>query len=776
MPAMAGALDGIRILEFSQGVAGPMACMLLADLGAEVIKLEPPGGDRDRTQPGYLCWSRNKRAVELDLERESGLDAARSLLATADVAVFDGSADRLERLGLDAESLTGRDSALLHVHLPHYGVPGWWSELPVDDSLLWGMSGAAFSQFSWEDVPVQLVTPVLSYAQAVLAAGAIASGLYERARSGEGQALTVSGLHALAGIQSGAVPRSGAFALPRPRGARGPIPNYRLYRCADGKWLFLGTLMPHHFSKALEALDLAGILQMEGIDGEFMNVLKPENIDEVGARLDRRFGERARAEWLDILRENGVPAGAVGTREEWFASETVAANQMRVVLPHPELGPVELPGVPLKLSETPGEVRHVLQRASLEELTSDRPERASAVAGRRAASSSGGPLAGVRVLDLGAIIAAPFASALLASLGADVIKVEPVAGDSFRTYGPGFLGYNQGKRSIALDLKHPDGLETFYALVRSSDVVCDNYRLGVLERLRIDYDALRALNPRIIQLSITAYGSSGALAEDPGFDPLLQAQSGLMAAQGGADEPVFHQIPVNDVASAMVAALGVAAALLARERTGRGQRVETSLASQSVLFQSAELTRYAGRPPSPEGGRDCVGLGALRRFYACADGWLALSCSEQHQFEALCKVLGHPEWAGTQPAERALEEPWDGPLSATLSDAFKRAKRDELIQRLRESGVPAAPAARAGELSDSPLHTANRFFQELDHPLFGPLKGVRGFADYSRTAADFRLRPPLLGEHGESLLAELGASPERISRLARDGVTVFPSG
>jgi crotonobetainyl-CoA:carnitine CoA-transferase CaiB-like acyl-CoA transferase len=775
MPAMEGALDGFRILEFSQGVAGPMACMLLADLGAEVIKLEPPGSDRERAQPGYLCWSRNKRAIELDLERESGLDAARSLLATADVAVFDGSADRLERLGLDAESLTGRDSTLLHVHLPHYGVPGWWSELPVDDSLLWGMSGAAFSQFSWEDVPVQLVTPVLSYAQAVLAAGAIASGLYERARSGEGQALTVSGLHALSGIQSGAVPRSGTFALPRPRGARGPIPNYRLYRCADGKSLFLGTLMPHHFSKALEALDLAEILEMEGIDGEFMNVLKPENVDEVGARLDRRFGERACAEWLDILRESDVPAGAVGIREEWFASETVAANRMRVVLPHPELGPVELPGVPLKLSETPGEVRHVLQRASLEELLSDRPERASAVAERRAASPSGGPLAGVRVLDLGAIIAAPFASALLASLGADVIKVEPVTGDSFRTYGPGFLGYNQGKRSIALDLKHPDGLETFYALVRHSDVVCDNYRLGVLERLRIDYEALRALNPRIIQVSITAYGSSGALAEDPGFDPLLQAQSGLMAAQGGADEPVFHQIPVNDVASAMVAALGVAAALLARERTGRGQRVETSLASQSVLFQSAELTRYAGRPPSPEGGRDCVGLGALRRFYACADGWLALSCSERHQFEALCTVLGHPEWAAAQPPERALEEAWDGPLAATLSDAFKRAKRDELIERLRESGVPAAPAARADELSESPLHTANRFFQELDHPLFGPLKGVRGFADYSRTTAGFSLRPPLLGEHGEALLAELGTSHERISHLVRDGVTVFPS-
>jgi crotonobetainyl-CoA:carnitine CoA-transferase CaiB-like acyl-CoA transferase len=265
-------------------------------------------------------------------------------------------------------------------------------------------------------------------------------------------------------------------------------------------------------------------------------------------------------------------------------------------------------------------------------------------------------------------------------------------------------------------------------------------------------------------------------AEDPGFDPLLQAQSGLMAAQGGEDEPVFHQIPVNDVASAMVAALGIAAALVARERTGRGQRIETSLASQSVLFQSAELTRYAGRPPSPEGGRDCLGLRALRRFYACADGWLALSCSERHQFEALCKVLGHPEWAITQPAERALEEPWDGPLAATLSDALKGAERGELIERLRESGVPAAPVMRADELIESPLHAANRFFQEMDHPLFGPLKAVRGFADYSRTPAGFGLRPPLLGEHGEALLAEIGIAPERISRLARDGVIVSPSG
>ena len=765
---MPGALDGIRILDFTQGLAGPMACMLLADLEADVIVIEPPGGDRLRDHPGYVCWNRNKRRIALDLEKEADLAAVRELLATADAAVFDDSLALREELGLDAAALAQHHPALLCCELPHWGAPGWWSRLPVNDTLLWGLGGGAFAQFSWDDVPVQLVTPQLGYAHAMLAAGAIAAGLYERARSGLGQRLEVSGVHALASIQSGLALRSNDPNRRRALGARGTAPHYKLYQCADGEWLFLATLLPHHFTAALEALDLLDVWEIEGVEGRFENIMLPGVARHVRARLERRFAELSRADALRVLHEAGVPRGPVGRRDAWFAGETVAANGMRAVLEDPELGRVELPGLPLRLSDTPASLRHLARTATLAELRQPNPVPRASEAPRPAWRGQG-PLEGIRVLDLGVIIASPFASAILANLGADVIKVEPPEGDAFRRYGLGFVGYNQGKRSVALDLKQTEGRRAFHDLVRRVDVICDNYRPGVLERLGIDYATLSRINPGLVHASVTAYGSSGPAADDPGFDPLLQAQSGLMGAQGGDDEPVFHQVPVNDTASAMVTVLGIVAALYARERTGRGQRVETSLASQSVLCQSGELVRHAGRPPSPRGGRDCLGLSALERFYAAADGWLGVACAEPAHLRGLCRVIGHPEWA-ERPFAESRSEPWDGELAGQLAAEIEGRPREELLARLRERGVPAAPATRVEELHANPLHLANRFFLDIEHPEFGPLTTVRGFADFERTPGGFARRAPLLGEHDAEVLAELGFEPDRISRLTAAGV------
>ncbi len=756
---MAGAFHGIRILDFTTGVAGPLGCMLLADLGADVVRVGRPPDDPP--DPGELCWSRNKRQVELD----PGDDAVQRLVAGSDVVVFD--TPDAERAGgpLDSAVLRSRHPALVVAALPHWGAPGWWSELPVDDVLLWGLSGAAFAQFSWADVPVQLVTPQLRYAHGMLGACAIAAALAERTHSGRGQRVEVTGIHALGGLQSGALLRAQAAPQRRGHGARGTLPNYRLYRCGDGEWLFLATLIPHHFLAALDAIGLREILELPGVEGRFENVMQPGIAREVRDRVEARFAERDRASWLQRLHAHGVPSGPVGTREEWFASETVAANQMRVTLDHPVLGSVSIPGVPVRLSDTPGSVRHLLETARAEELIAERAVASapSVVRTPEPDPAPAGPLAGVRVLDLGVIIAAPFASTILANFGADVIKVEPLQGDSFRPYGLGFVGYNQGKRSLCLDLKHAAGREVFHDLVRASDVVCDNYRLGVLERLGIDFSVLRAINPRIICTSVTAYGASGPLAPDPGFDPLLQARSGLMRAQGGRDEPVFHQIPVNDTASAMVAAFAICAALYARERTGRGQRIETSLASLSVLCQSQELTWFEGRPPASTGGRDCLGLGALQRFYACADGWLAVSC---HTAEQAAAVLAA---AGDEAPGEQRDEPWDGALAARLADAFKGRPRDALLRELRGRGVPAAAVTSLEEMATHPLHQANRFFAQIDDARFGRLRAVRAFADFERTPGGFSRGAPRLGEHGACVLRELGYDAARIASLAERG-------
>lgn len=762
---MAGAFSGVRIVDLTRELPGALAGMLLADFEADVVRVERPGDRRDAAR--RAGWDRNKRAVELDLGRDRA--TARRLIGAADVALFDDSSES-ERESL----LEGGPPSLLEVRLPHWGAAGEWSGLPADETLLWGMSGAAFAQFSWDDVPVHLVTPQLGYAHGMLAAFATAAALYERAHSGRGQQLVVSGLHALSAIQSGLALRAGDGRRSRAIGARGTAPNYKLYECAGGEWLFLATLIPAHFRRALDALELTeSLLQLEGVDGEVANVLKRGVGGRVRAHLEAHFKSRPRAEWLELLRAHDVPAGPVGTRDAWFAGETVAANCMRVDLDHPELGPLQVPGVPVSLSSTPGSVRHAKRATRAADLLREwGGPRERPAHGGPAAAGGGGPLAGVRVLDLGVIIAAPFASTLIANLGADVVKVEPPAGDPFRPYGLGFVAYNQGKRSVALDLKRPEGLDAFLDLVRGADVVSDNYRLGVLERLGIDYPRLREINPRLVQASVTAYGTRGARAREPGFDPLLQAQSGMMAAQGGDDEPVFHQVAVNDTASAMVVAFGIAAALYAREVGGRGQRVETSLAAQSVLCQSGEVLRYPGRPDPPRGGRDCLGLGALRRYYACADAWIGVACREAGAYASLLGALGRDDLAADWPADRALAAPWDGALAAALAETLAALPRALALERLRAAGVPAAPVTRVEELPDSPLHRANAYFEDLDHPDHGKLHGVRGFADLSRTPGGFARRSPGLGEHGAEVLAEAGLDAARVRALVAPG----PSG
>jgi len=761
------AFSGTRIIDFSSGIAGPMATMLLADLGAEVIKVEPPAGDRMQDHPGYLCWNRNKRVVTLDVHRFDGLRDARSLLATADVAVFDWQPGELERSGLDTVTLHAANPALLHAWFPPYSPSGRWSQLPADDGLLAGLTGAASLQYSYEDRPTYLVTPQVTYGQGMLGAGALAAALLERRRTGLGQSITVSGLDGASAVLSGGLIRSEGMVRMGGRGSRGGIPNYRLYQCQDGGWFFLGSLTPQFFLKALEAADLLHLMALEGVEGEFANLLRPGINQQVIAALDERFREKPLAEWLQILHEAGVPRGPVGRAEDWFAGEIVANNAMRLEFEHPRHGKVVIPGVPVKLQATPGSVRHLPEPAALESLPAHEP---SLPVAPLPAAAGRGPLAGVRVLDLGAFIAGTFAPAILASWGADVVKVEPPEGDPFRTYGLSFVGYNRGKRGLALDLKDPAGRELLLELVRASDVILDNYRVGVRERLGIDYATLKKVNPRIISCSVTAYGKEGPLASDPGFDPLVQARSGLMATQGGDDEPVFYQIPVNDTASAMMAAFGVVAALHARELTGEGQEVLTCLANQSILTLSGELTWYQGRPANPHGGRDLLGTSALNRYYHCSDGWIGLAGTLPEHFPSVCVALGHPEWAGGLIAEQALTEPAEGPLADRLGAAFATMMRGEALDRLLTRGVPAAPALDVFEALDHPWLEESGALENFGHPQLGPVRAVRNLGRFERSGNGYARRSPLIGEHSREVLADFGIEAGRIEGLIAAGV------
>jgi crotonobetainyl-CoA:carnitine CoA-transferase CaiB-like acyl-CoA transferase len=743
------AYRGVRIADFTQGVAGPMACMLLGDFEAEIVKVEPPGGDRLKDHPGYPAWNRNKTIVVLDLADPADRVRAQDLARAADIAVFDHPPGDLEALGLDAASLRQGSPHLIHVWMPPYGTRGRWSRMPPRHSLLAAASGIAFRQGAYGDSPIHLILPIGWYGQAVMAAGAMGAALYERGASGQGQAVTVSGLHGVSEV-GGVVMVLDQPRLPRglPQGAS---PTYRLYQCGDGEWFFLATLFMPFFRKAIDALGL-------GAHWETL-VLNPALALDV---LEEVFRSQPRRHWLGLLADAGVPCAPVGNRTDWFAGEAVRHAGLRLEFEDPVRGRLAMPGPPVRLSTTPASVRSLPAAGSLPAWTPPPP----AVAGPGARR----PLEGVKVLDMGSVIAGALAGAVLANLGAEVIKIESPEGDPFRSDGGPFLACNRGKRGLGIDLKQPGAKEMFLDLVRQSDVVLDNYRFGVRKRLGVDYEALRQVNPRIISCSVNAYGDAGPRAPLPGFDPLLQAEGGMMAAQGGAAEPVLHTIAVNDVATAGVVAFGIISALNARRRTGEGQEVITSLLAQSLTFQLGEVVTWEGRPPAPSGGVDCVGLSPVHRYYECQDGWLAVAAETVAEADALLTVLE----TQADPTD-ALTAPPEGPLAGRLAATLSGRPRAATLDALEAAGVPCAPCIRGYEAYEDAWLAENRVYEAWRHGRLGEAVGVRSYADFDRTPGGFRHPVPDAGEQTRQVLADFGLAPERIAALLAAGAVFEPA-
>ena len=678
-------------------------------------------------------------------------------MADTDVAIFDAVPGVLESLGLDGVTLTRAHKRLIHVWAPPYGETGRWSSLPASHNMLAALTGISFGQASYSGAPVHLVAPQAYYGQANCMAAAIGAALFERVRSGLGQSVVVSGLHGAAQVMASTMferqPAATRWSAPL-----GGAPNYRLYQCADDEWLFLGALFEPLYVRALEVTDvLTDLLSDPQIGGDLGAAFVAPGAHITTGKLEAAFRTKPRAEWLAALESADVPCGPVHRREEWFGGETIAANEMRVELQHAELGAVEMPGISITMSDTPAIAPRLADEMPVSGLA---PRPTTSVPDGRVHDAP--PLAGVKVLDLGVVIAGAYAATILASLGADVVKIETPGGDPFRSYGTGFCVYNRGKRGIVLDLKRREAMNVFFEMVAQADVVLDNFRLGVRERLGISYESLRKVNPRIISLSITGYGTKGPQATLPGFDPLLQAQSGLMQAQGGdGQEPVFHRIAVNDVGSAAMSAFAVVAALFARTRTGVGQELQTSLASQSVLLQIGELTSFPGAPSPAMGARDCVGVSALERYYECADGWIAIACATAPRSAALFAALRLR--AGD--AEAAVAEQDEDGLASVIAAALKPLSLDDALTRLGEAGAPAAPIVPLDETYANAFLGENNFYDSYVDPAFGPARGVSGFARFGRTHTSFERPPPTLGQHNTDVLREYGISQERVDAL-----------
>jgi crotonobetainyl-CoA:carnitine CoA-transferase CaiB-like acyl-CoA transferase len=742
-------LDGIRVLDLSSGIAGPLAGMLLADFGADVVKVESPSGDPARANPGFAVWNRNKRGIVIDAT--SGADQKRlsQLLAGADVCVLGSSSTELE-----PHQLSKNYPRLVVLHMPPYTPERTpWAGGQESHPLLSAFGGAAWRQSSFEGGPIDLVYPFPLYVQGHWAAGTVVAALIERLRSGVGQVITVSGMH---GVMLSCVGQlnmvPGQQPLPTNVGPGGRHPCYTTYQASDGLWLFMAALTPKFQANAFKVLGVGDIFADERIRGVPARMLLPENRTWIRKLLADAFRTRTRDEWLARLEEGDCPSGPLGDRDNWLDHPQLCANGLRVEIDDPERGHVVMPGIPLVLTETPGAVRTPAPRLGEHDETVQLwPAQPSVEA--RPERSERGPLAGYRVLNLGTILAGPYAGALLADLGADVVKVEPPVGDPFRETG---FVYNRGQRGLAIDLSSDAAREVFYALVRTSDVVLDNSRLGVLHRLRIDYERLKQVKSDIVTLSVNGFGEAGPLAPKPGFDPVLQAMSGMMSAQGGDSDPVLFTIPINDITAATVCVLGICLGLFHRERQGVGQRMWTSLLGCSAMMQSGELVRIEGRPPAVYGGCDFKGPSALDRFYQTSDGWLRLQAPDA---ESLCRagVLD----SAAPPDETSVD--------GVLGERFGNMSTADALGALTAAGVPVVATRLPGVLPEDPDLREMEMFVTLLMQDGSPFYSANRYVRFSRTQESNTFMPPGVGEHSSQVLTEVGVDSGEVQALIDAG-------
>jgi len=396
----------------------------------------------------------------------------------------------------------------------------------------------------------------------------------------------------------------------------------------------------------------------------------------------------------------------------------------------------------------------------------------------------GAPLDGIRVLDLTRAAAGPFATMALGDLGADVVKVEGTpTGDLLRAFGPFdhgegvyFLSLNRNKRSIALDLRSPQGREILHELADGADVVVENFKPGVTEQLGLDYETLRKRDASIVYASITGFGSGGPYSAWPGVDQIAQGMSGFMSITGtDGSGPTRVGLAIGDLVAGMWCAMGVVAAIVQRQATGEGQRVETSLLGGLVGLLSIQGQRYLSLGEvAPPAGNDHPVIAPYGVFHA-KDGPLNLCVATQPMWRSLCDVLGVPELADdAEFADNSARARNLTALKTRLNLALARDTVAAWSARLIEAGIPAGPIYDVGQVFEDPHVRAAGLVQRVEHPTIGPLELP---ANPTRMSAqrDDALPPPLFGQHTREVLAELGRSDEDVDQLRRLGIVSQPA-
>jgi crotonobetainyl-CoA:carnitine CoA-transferase CaiB-like acyl-CoA transferase len=797
---MAGPLEGIvRVLDLSErSPAAAIAGMVLADLGAEVIRIEPESGDPIRSLAGSQVWFRGSRSVTIGA---SQLRDGRwqALLNSADI-ILDTAQPWTDKPASLFEFIRRPDQ--IHAVLTAY--PRSTEELahrvgpnqPVCGELIEAEYGLQhFQEGVRAGEPIFLGWPHAIYGAAWLLQIGMLGALFERERTGEGQTVTTSLLDGLAILSTARWVGGERIGPPLLTSSRITTRHNNLrivvslFQCADGKWIQLHTGPRGAFDRMLRIVGREDLV-LENAGLHILGIpMEPGVANALWEHLDRIFKTKCADEWCEIFAKGDVccmPALAPGDAL-WL--EQVERNGLVDVAPdgQRQLGKlVKYSRTPIDFSrEVPcvGQHNQILLggQSGLKHDGDGRDREKSSDGSRNDASRAGsqiGPLRNVLVLDFGAYMAGPFANRLFADLGARVIKVEEYGGDPMR--GPQlaiFLGVQRGKESLAVDLKSAAGREIVHDLVRKADVVHNNMRMGAMDRLGMGWEDLRAINPRLIYCHSSGYGNAGPWSRLPTFEPLHSAIAGMLSRTGGDGNPPDHYLSHMDYGCGLTSTVMVLAALVERERSGVGQYLEVPQTGAGLLAMSDVHGHRSQKSETFPLDHQQRGHAPSNALYRTADGWIVIACYSDREWQGVHRALGLAE-SGWPPFAVVRQERLGASvvgrhIEAVLADLTTASA----LRRMRAEGVPSTTplAFEPSEVIAEPTLRSRGIVVAENHYDAGEVFEVGHTLRFGNANA-MNLRPaPVTGQHSIAILRELGHSDAAIEALISGKVINSPA-
>lgn len=726
-------LNDLRIVELTEAMAGQVAGLMLSELGADVLKVERPGGDPSRETAGFANWNRGKRSLELDIKSPEGSAALKDKLAEADVLLHQFSPAKAAELGLDDDTLLQAFPKLVIC-----GITGSPRNHPdverSDDELLVAARlGVLYENDGHRPGPIVWRYRMGSWGAAHLAVAGIAARLIMRLQSGVG-----GGAHT--SLFQGFMAK---LPLVWARNSEGPMPNpevkptekptatsMQLWECKGGDWL--------QIMDPGQQLDYATLPTMWDVMAEGVDIDTEEGKAEAFRRRPIEMWE-ADLRAADIAVEPAQPMGEVLKHSE------SRANGFVVEIEDPVFGKTRQSNLPIHSDAT---------------LNTGRPAPRLGEGGDADWRAPGGsvgdngrpshPLEGVRVLDLGMFLAGPMGPSMMGDMGANVIKLEALTGDRIRFMHRYYQAAARSKRSIALDLTKPESRPIFERLVQWSEVVHHNMRPKAGEKLRINEEHVRAINPDALFSYVSAYGQRGERANWPGYDSIFNAIAGWEFENAGeGNRPVFNRPGTMDVSSAMSCLVGIMASLYCKRATGETHGTQASLLGVAAFTQGERLLREDGSlTETCKLNSSQTGFSPYYRIFECADQWIAVAAHGEDAQAALRSILGEDE--------------------AGFEKAASEKKAGELLSELEAAGIPADLVNYENALNrffDDPVNRELGLVSALPQPLYGIVEQPGEFWDFGDTPMDIRRACPTIGQHTDEIMRELGFSDTEIAEF-----------